>query len=109
MAINHPSLNGGKIDHAVHNMHDVGPLVKPHVARILLMPLFAHGFFQILRIPWLSIMTSRPVWAMIIAHTCSNWGGYTLLTSLPMYMSEVLHYDIKQVKQDLNRPRPILK
>lgn len=36
--------------------------------------------------PWRKMMTSKPVWAIIIAHFAENWGFYTLLTGLPMFM-----------------------
>ena len=34
------------------------------------------------RPPWKAMMTSRAVWAIIIAHFTENWGFYTLLTRL---------------------------
>ena len=36
--------------------------------------------------PWKSMMTSKAVWAIILAHFAENWGFYTLLTGLPMFM-----------------------
>jgi hypothetical protein len=30
---------------------------------------------------------SKPVWAIIVAHFAENWGFYTLLTGLPMFMT----------------------
>ena len=30
--------------------------------------------------PWKAMMTSKAVWAIIIAHFAENWGFYTLLT-----------------------------
>lgn len=48
------------------------------------------------KIPWLSIVRSGPVWAIITAHTCHNWGNYTILICIPMYMKEVLKFDVKQ-------------
>lgn len=45
--------------------------------------------------PWRAFATSMPVWAIVVAHTCSNWGTYTLLTNMPAYMKEVLKFDIK--------------
>lgn len=46
-------------------------------------------------IPWKAIFTSRPVWAILVAHMCGNYGAYMLLTKLPAYMKEVLKFDIK--------------
>lgn len=47
-------------------------------------------------VPWRQVFTSRAVWACIVGHVCFNWTDYTLLTSLPVYMKEVLKFDIEQ-------------
>jgi hypothetical protein len=47
--------------------------------------------------PWKAILTSRACWGLFITHTCINYGGYTFLTSIPKYMSEVLKFNIKSV------------
>jgi len=47
-------------------------------------------------IPWLEFAKSGPVWAIIIAHLCANWGLYTLVINLPLFMKEVLKFDIKE-------------
>jgi ACS family sodium-dependent inorganic phosphate cotransporter-like MFS transporter 5 len=46
-------------------------------------------------VPWRAIATSGPVWALLIGHVAQNYGFYTLLTELPTYMANVLHFDIK--------------
>ncbi|CAH1802649.1 unnamed protein product [Owenia fusiformis] len=46
-------------------------------------------------VPWLELWKSKPLWAIITAHVCNNWGGYTLLTSLPTYMRDVLKFHIR--------------
>lgn len=48
-------------------------------------------------IPWGSILTSMPLWAIVVAHFSYNWTFYTLLTLLPTYMSDVLGFSIKEV------------
>ncbi|XP_018006986.1 sialin isoform X2 [Hyalella azteca] len=48
-----------------------------------------------MKIPWKSVWTSMPVFAIIVAHTCSNWGWYMLLVKLPTYMRYILKFDIK--------------
>eukprot|EP00045_Choanoeca_perplexa_P006649 m.57291 g.57291 ORF g.57291 m.57291 type:complete len:592 (-) comp13717_c0_seq2:131-1906(-) len=45
--------------------------------------------------PWKHMLTSSCVWALIINHTCQNWGFYTLLTCLPTYFNDVLRFDIQ--------------
>ena len=48
--------------------------------------------------PWGQIMTSKPCLALFFGHSCSNWGTYLFLTSLPTYMKEVLQFDVKSVR-----------
>ncbi|GFO11407.1 vesicular glutamate transporter 1 [Plakobranchus ocellatus] len=45
--------------------------------------------------PWKAILTSTAVWAIVVGHTCGNYGAYMLLTKIPAYMKEVLKFDIK--------------
>ncbi|XP_033640468.1 sialin-like [Asterias rubens] len=47
-------------------------------------------------VPWWSMMTSTPVWALVITFFCSTWGFYTLLTNLPTYLKVVLGFDLSQ-------------
>ncbi|XP_056255925.1 sialin [Seriola aureovittata] len=46
-------------------------------------------------VPVLPMMLSVPLWAIIITQMCSNWSFYTLLTSLPTYMNDILHFDLQ--------------
>lgn len=46
--------------------------------------------------PWMAILTSAPMFALIIAHCSHNWGFWTLLTEMPSYMKSVLGLDIKK-------------
>ncbi|KAK7125153.1 hypothetical protein R3I94_019251 [Phoxinus phoxinus] len=47
-------------------------------------------------VPLVSMLFSVPLWAIIVSQMCSNWSYYTLLTSLPIYMDTVLHFDLQQ-------------
>jgi len=47
--------------------------------------------------PWKSILTSWPVWALIIVEAGHDWGGFTIISDLPKYMSDVLHFSITEV------------
>jgi hypothetical protein len=38
-----------------------------------------------------------PVWAIVVANICSDWGSYTFLTQIPSYMNDVLKFDIAVV------------
>ncbi|KAF2887772.1 hypothetical protein ILUMI_18401, partial [Ignelater luminosus] len=44
--------------------------------------------------PWRSMLTSAPVWAVVVAHVSENWGFYTLLTQLPKFMKDILHFEL---------------
>lgn len=45
--------------------------------------------------PWSDIVKSLPFWAILLAHMGYNYGYETLMTELPTYMKQVLHFSIK--------------
>ncbi|CAB3253078.1 unnamed protein product [Arctia plantaginis] len=47
-------------------------------------------------VPWCAVFTSPAFIAILVAHTCSTWGWYLLLLDLPLYMKQVLHFNITQ-------------
>lgn len=47
------------------------------------------------RIPWKSLSTSLPLWAILISHCGQNWGFWTLMTEIPNYMGHVMSFNIK--------------
>ncbi|XP_077988263.1 sialin-like [Glandiceps talaboti] len=53
------------------------------------------------KVPWRNIFTSLQVWGLGIGHFCTNWGFYTLLTSFPTYLDQVLGFDIRVVSMYL--------
>ena len=46
-------------------------------------------------VPWYSIFTSLPVWAIMITQCGQSWAFYTLLQELPTYMDRILHMDMQ--------------
>lgn len=40
---------------------------------------------------------SMPFWAIMLAHMGQNYGYETLMTELPTFMRQVLHFSIKDV------------
>ncbi|KAL4705916.1 hypothetical protein ACJJTC_017498 [Scirpophaga incertulas] len=46
-------------------------------------------------IPWSKILTSMPFWAIMLAHMGQNYGYETLMTELPTFMRQILHFSIK--------------
>ena len=50
--------------------------------------------------PWKSFFTSLPFWAILIAHMGQNYGYETLMTELPTFMKQILHFNIKSVSDE---------
>nr|CAD7197552.1 unnamed protein product [Timema douglasi] len=46
-------------------------------------------------VPWKSIFTSPPVWAMIGVNSASAFVGYMLMTELPTYLNNMFHYSVE--------------
>lgn len=47
--------------------------------------------------PWIKIITSAPVWGLIVAQVGHDWGLFTIITDLPKYMKQVLRYSVAEV------------
>nr|XP_018914420.1 PREDICTED: sialin-like [Bemisia tabaci] len=47
-------------------------------------------------VPWRSILTSMPVWAIAVAMFTEDLGFYTLLMQLPTFMKEMLNFDLAE-------------
>lgn len=47
-------------------------------------------------IPWSSIVTCVPLWAILITQCGQSWAFYTQLTELPTYMKNIMHMNIEQ-------------
>eukprot|EP00238_Polyblepharides_amylifera_P006252 CAMPEP_0196579640 /NCGR_PEP_ID=MMETSP1081-20130531/23921_1 /TAXON_ID=36882 /ORGANISM="Pyramimonas amylifera, Strain CCMP720" /LENGTH=390 /DNA_ID=CAMNT_0041899281 /DNA_START=732 /DNA_END=1904 /DNA_ORIENTATION=+ len=47
-------------------------------------------------IPWLKLLSNRPVQAIIVCHFCHNWGTFILLTWMPTYYSQVLGFNMQE-------------
>ncbi|KAG1670523.1 hypothetical protein FOA52_015388 [Chlamydomonas sp. UWO 241] len=45
-------------------------------------------------IPWKKLLSSGPVWTIILCHFCHNWGTFILLTWMPTYYNQVLGLDL---------------
>jgi len=44
--------------------------------------------------PWREILTSVPVWALAVAYFAYNWGFHTLIICLPLFMHDVLGFNM---------------
>lgn len=45
--------------------------------------------------PYRAILTSFPVYAIAMCHAAYTWGFYTLVTLLPAYMKNIMHFDLQ--------------
>jgi hypothetical protein len=68
-------------------------------------------YMQAKQFPWLKAVASPAIWAVIVTHSCSTWVFYVSQTTFPMYMKEVLKFDIRQVgiTADASRSRSHLR
>ncbi|XP_034244522.1 sialin isoform X2 [Thrips palmi] len=51
---------------------------------------------ETLAVPWRQLLTSGPVWAIVLTHVASIYGFFTVVNQLPTFMKKVLHFNIKQ-------------
>lgn len=52
---------------------------------------------KIRQVPWLQLMSSRPVWAVLIADLCDSWCFYVFLLSAPAFINDKLTSNIPEV------------
>ncbi|XP_077289178.1 putative inorganic phosphate cotransporter isoform X2 [Arctopsyche grandis] len=50
---------------------------------------------KVSKVPWTSILTCVPVWAMAVAHMGSSWVHVTLFTEIPSYLNKIMGIDMK--------------
>ncbi|KAL6258331.1 hypothetical protein P5V15_010417 [Pogonomyrmex californicus] len=46
--------------------------------------------------PWKSILSSLPVWILLLVQCAQAWGFWMLLTEIPSYMTSIMRFDIKK-------------
>ncbi|XP_034945293.1 putative inorganic phosphate cotransporter isoform X2 [Chelonus insularis] len=71
------------------------PSISENEKKYILSALWGSAGSSSPPVPWKSIMTSLPFWAILIAHMGQNYGYETLMTELPTYMKQILHFNIK--------------
>ncbi|XP_074977473.1 sialin isoform X3 [Caretta caretta] len=76
------------------------PACHPHISagekEYIVSSLANQGISHGRSLPLLAMIKSLPLWAIAVPCFCSEWLFYTLLTSMPTYMHEVLHFDIRE-------------
>ncbi|XP_003398669.1 putative inorganic phosphate cotransporter isoform X2 [Bombus terrestris] len=71
------------------------PRISEDEKKYILSALWGNAGASSPPVPWISIVTSLPFWAILIAHMGQNYGYETLMTLLPTFMKQILHFDIK--------------
>ena len=71
------------------------PRISSSERRYILNSLASSKSCSTMPVPWRKVFTSGPVWALVMVHVAQNYGFYTLLTELPTYMHNVLHFNIR--------------
>jgi len=79
----------------VYDTPSIHPTINPLERRFIVTSLGNNTNTSPPPVPWRSILTSPPFWALLATHVAQNFGFYTLLTELPTYMSNVLHFNIR--------------
>ncbi|XP_034241424.1 putative inorganic phosphate cotransporter isoform X1 [Thrips palmi] len=79
-----------------HEDPESHPTIDPAERKYIVNSLWGPAGVSSPPIPWISILKSLPFWAILMAHIGQNYGYETLMTELPTFMKQVLHFDIKQ-------------
>ncbi|XP_066595755.1 putative inorganic phosphate cotransporter isoform X2 [Prorops nasuta] len=79
----------------VHEDPESDPKISEDEKKYILSALWGSAGATSPPVPWKSIFTSLPFWAILIAHMGHNYGYETLMTELPTFMKQILHYEIK--------------
>ena len=43
------------------------------------------------------MLTSGPVWGVILGNIANDWGLYTILICLPLFLMDIMHFDVQAV------------
>lgn len=62
------------------------PFISDFEKNFIKNSLIKKGTINVLKPPWKSMFTSKPIIAIAVAHFSYTWGYYTLLTQLPTYL-----------------------
>uniref|UniRef100_A0A1B6KXM8 Putative inorganic phosphate cotransporter n=1 Tax=Graphocephala atropunctata TaxID=36148 RepID=A0A1B6KXM8_9HEMI len=72
------------------------PRIKEEERKYIINSVWGSAGISSPPVPWYSILTSLPFWAILISHMGQNYGYETLMTELPTFMKQILHFNIKE-------------
>ncbi|XP_077289316.1 putative inorganic phosphate cotransporter protein picot isoform X1 [Arctopsyche grandis] len=79
----------------VHEDPESHPTISDGEKKYILSNLWGAAGSSSPPIPWTAIVKSLPFWAIMLAHMGQNYGYETLMTELPTFMKQILHFSIK--------------
>ena len=62
---------------------------------------------QIPTAPYASMVTSLPVWALVVCFLGSGWGYFSLLNETPTYLNNIQHFNLAAVSSYTGCPNKI--
>ncbi|XP_052859819.1 sialin-like, partial [Anopheles cruzii] len=76
---------------------ETDPYITPKEKEFILATMQRSGSSTSERIvhPWRGILTSVAVWSLVVASFAENWGFYTLLTQLPTFLKDTMHFELQ--------------
>ncbi|XP_046750761.1 putative inorganic phosphate cotransporter isoform X2 [Diprion similis] len=74
---------------------DTHPFISDREKKFLRERMSQHTHKETAPTPWRRILTSAPLWALMIGKVGENFGFQTMVTDLPKYMSSVLKFSIQ--------------
>ncbi|KAH9661818.1 Sodium-dependent phosphate transport protein 1 [Citrus sinensis] len=77
-----------------HSSPAEDPLLRPAEKKLIVSSCASKE--PVKTIPWGLILSKPPVWALIVSHFCHNWGTFILLTWMPTYYNQVLHFNLTE-------------
>lgn len=99
--LNHSKISSKEVEYINKSLNSLNnsadDKVDWHVLEFFRATEHAFFFFQPPKVPWILMLKSVPLWAMIVAGCGDTWGFYTFMTQLPTYMKYALNYDISKV------------
>ncbi|XP_050723271.1 sialin-like isoform X3 [Eriocheir sinensis] len=79
-----------------HNLPEHHPRISPSELEYIQTNRHYVKRDKAVAIPWKDIATSKPFWAIMAASFCYNFSFYTLLTELPTFFHNILHFDMNK-------------
>ncbi|KAK2173555.1 hypothetical protein NP493_868g04001 [Ridgeia piscesae] len=82
--------------YVAYNSPEEHPRITAAEKRYITQSLGTGAYKKVKYTPWLEFMKSPALYAIIAAHFANNWGNYTLVSCIPMYIRDVFKTDVRK-------------